>query len=313
MLMVSSMAIFCLSTIIVEILLFALDVTIDQSRAICTLSGIACAMGGGSLLGCLVLFALDRFFIIFLLKHNIQLRNYILLYEGMFGILVISVLLTLFDSSRSNFTPVNVGNYCFLSFVSSSIADLIPAILAISYLGTSIIVIVGCYITVYMWVRNVRMNVRAFENTRIPILSGILSFEEASVSDVKILGSPSSPPPKQQQQRKAEATSCDTRYTPTDEVEQQVFMMCVLVVIALVVCWSPLLLVFLYKIVGQRLAPEWAEISALYLTSLDFALVTPTILIRFNKEYRRLWFNHVLPVGWRDSQTMRILFGKNNG
>lgn len=37
------------------------------------------------------------------------------------------------------------------------------------------------------------------------------------------------------------------------------------------------------KITSQRLAPVWSEMTAIYLTTWDFAFLTPTALIRFNK------------------------------
>lgn len=83
--------------------------------------------------------------------------------------------------------------------------------------------------------------------------------------------------------------------TTNTSIENAVFRLCLILLLILVVFWTPLLLMMVYELFSQHRAPIWLQIAAFNIVTLDYAFATPIALIRFHKVYRRLWYRHVLP------------------
>lgn len=297
----------CLANAAVDISLFIIDTTIDQNYIICNISGVACTLGSGVLLACLVLYALDRFFKIVFFR-DIRIRHFMFLFLSLVGVLLIGITIT-FTTATHNFTPVISGEWCFLAFVSPDLVVLIPGVLAVIYLGLSIAVILSSYFYIYLYVRRVRRDVKEFEMTTHN--EGI-SYDNSNTKRTGSIQPHSQESSHHPHLHSEYIMPIESAKPPpkVDEAEQEVFRLCVAILAVLLLCWTPMFIVLLMKIIGQRLAPLWAEVAAIYLTTFDFALLTPTVLVRFNKNYRRLWYQHVLPRSLASSRWAVVVFGK---
>lgn len=99
-------------------------------------------------------------------------------------------------------------------------------------------------------------------------------------------------------------------HTKVDKVEQEVFRMSVAILLVMIVCWTPILIVFVTKLIIQEEIPMWAEFISISTALLDVSFLTPTILIRFNRHYRKLWFEHVLKFEFlKRSWIVKLIFG----
>lgn len=77
------------------------------------------------------------------------------------------------------------------------------------------------------------------------------------------------------------------------------------------ISWFPIFFVLLSELISNEKSPEWADTIGYIMAGLDVAFFTPITLIRFNKEYRRCWYDHVVPRRWTRNRLFTGIYCKS--
>lgn len=332
------MCFLCVACSVLLTWLSILGLTMAEAPLICNVAGTVVVFGVGTILTLTVLFAADRFLKIVQFK-DVALSKFSLVFVALVTVILIIIGIT-FSSGNRNFTPNINGVWCFPQFISSDVYTLLPGILCILWLGLAMSLVSYCYVSVWWMVRKVRRAVRLCESNNILLANSIISIttplgemqgsvsgtstnraahENNSISISKpvdeMQGSVSGKVRINQKQHQDRLTSTmrpseSAVSHASDDIEHQVFKMCCLMVTSLVVCWTFMFMCIFYKLISQQLAPVWAEEIALFCACLDFEILTPTALIRFNKLYRKYWFEYVIPASMVKNRVVLFIFGK---
>jgi hypothetical protein len=160
-------------------------------------------------------------------------------------------------------------------------------------LSAGIATIFLCYTAIYLRVRKVFNLVKHMNGNYADQRNGVAN---SIISEVK---GPAATSP-----------STSSKSSDNNNIEHQVLIMCAAMTAAILICWVPVYLVTLCETILQVEPPGWVDSLAYTMISMDVGFFTPIILIRFNKEYRKHWYTHVIPKSLRSNRLITGIYGE---